>query len=339
MQSLPLISIIIPVYQAEKYIENTITNLEQQSYPNIEIVCIDDHSSDKSYDLCKMLADKYSNIRLFRNKTRQGVEYTRNYGICESSGEYLTFVDADDTVDSDMIETLLFSASLYNSDVVISGYKAVFNTTVVNHLASIEEGKFPASSFVEFMYDRCPLDVFCCIGGKLYRRDLLRNDCIEFDMQFKYNEDLAFITCVMKKAKTVSYVNKCFYNYLIRTAGSTMSSKRDNMFESMMRVQLLLKSLLIQYSVFEEKKSFYFNAVFILFLSSMMNEVQYGTFESFKSLLFSIRESTDYNETFQYVKQNKNSVLKHRLLNACINSKVDLLTFCIFKIKKPGGRY
>ena len=101
-----VISIIVPVYNLASYIEECVESLRRQTYRNIEIILIDDGSADGSGDLCEKLALQDGRIRVIRQENR-GVVAARNRGIDNAAGKYIAFVDGDDWVDSDMIETLL----------------------------------------------------------------------------------------------------------------------------------------------------------------------------------------------------------------------------------------
>ena len=118
----PLVSVIVPVYNAESYINKCIRSLTAQTYGNIEIIAINDGSKDISGAILEELAQQDSRIR-FINQPNQGVCVTRNNGIDMATGEYLLFVDGDDYVDSDYVENMITTALQNDSDLVISGYK------------------------------------------------------------------------------------------------------------------------------------------------------------------------------------------------------------------------
>ena len=102
----PKISIIIPVYNVEKYLERCLNSIRNQSYDNLEVIMIDDCSTDNSYEICQKYEEKY-NFKLLKNNDNKGLSYTRNRGIKESTGDYIGFIDSDDYVDSNYYESLL----------------------------------------------------------------------------------------------------------------------------------------------------------------------------------------------------------------------------------------
>ena len=128
--SSPLISIIIPVYNVEKYFENCIKSVQNQSYRNIEIIIINDGSTDSTKELCEYYSKNDKRIIVI-NQKNMGVSAARNAGIKYSNGQYISFVDGDDYIDFDMYEKLVYFAQKYKSDYTITGFKY---EKIENHL-------------------------------------------------------------------------------------------------------------------------------------------------------------------------------------------------------------
>ena len=145
----PLISIILPVYNAEKYIERALKSLINQSYKNIEILCIDDGSKDNSYNIIKEFKDE--RIKLFRQEN-SGPAKARNVGLSNSKGEYIMFCDADDWYEPNMCELMLETLINQNVDFVICGCNIVdtYNTSI--------------RSKEEFNYFKLKFNGYCNIG-------------------------------------------------------------------------------------------------------------------------------------------------------------------------------
>ena len=123
-----LISVILPVYNAEKYLDNSIKSILSQSYKNIELIIINDGSSDNSKKICEKYQKDDKRIRII-NKSNKGVSAARNDGIKEAKGEYICFFDADDFLENDMIEKMVESAQANCSDIIISEYKYLYENT------------------------------------------------------------------------------------------------------------------------------------------------------------------------------------------------------------------
>ena len=113
------VSIIVPVYNVEKYLKRCVDSLIEQSYKNLEIILVDDGSKDNSFSICKEYESKDSRVRIF-HKENEGLGLTRNYGIEKSTGEYITFVDSDDYLTLDAVETMVEKAAVTNADVVVA---------------------------------------------------------------------------------------------------------------------------------------------------------------------------------------------------------------------------
>ena len=116
-----LISIIVPVYKAEKYLRRCVDSILAQTYQNIEVLLIDDGSPDNSGEICDEYAEKDSRVRVF-HKPNGGVSSARNLGLKEAKGDYIGFVDADDYIDKTMYEVLLCNLIKENSDISICSY-------------------------------------------------------------------------------------------------------------------------------------------------------------------------------------------------------------------------
>ena len=119
-----LISIVVPVYNVEKYLKRCLDSLVNQTYKNIEIILVNDGSTDSSLEICKGYAKKDSRVKII-SKKNEGLGYTRNEGINIAKGIYIAFIDSDDYVDENFYEKLYVSAKKYNSDMVYASFKSV----------------------------------------------------------------------------------------------------------------------------------------------------------------------------------------------------------------------
>ena len=119
------VSIIIPVYNTKKYLEQCVFSIVEQTYQNIEILLVDDGSTDGTSDLCDEIAKKDSRVRVI-HKTNGGAATARNLGIDEATGEYVMFVDSDDWLDTDAVENLVEHADKNNTDVIRFSYVREF---------------------------------------------------------------------------------------------------------------------------------------------------------------------------------------------------------------------
>lgn len=218
------ISVIVAAFNTEKYIEKCLDSLINQTYKNIEIIVVEDCSTDNT----KKVLEKYrskENIKIIYNKVNMGAAYSRNLALKKSSGEYIGFIDSDDYVNIDYYEKLMNSIINNKSEIAICDMKIVdekLNTTVTANCGTT----------------KCPSKIDIINNGmaasscnKLFKKDLI----IKFDYPIgKMNEDVAVVIPAIVYAKKISYVCNNFYYYIQRensTQNSKFSNKRFDMFD------------------------------------------------------------------------------------------------------------
>lgn len=209
------ISIIVPIYNAENYLDKCIESLLNQTKKEIEIILINDGSTDNSEKIIKRYKDK--RIKYFKNEN-QGIGKTRNFGIEKATGKYIMFVDSDDYIDKNMAK-LMFDKALSNGlDMVVCDYYKVINNE------NIEE-KLP--SFKPTTLKNSP-NLLCDINlspwNKIYKTSLIKDNNIKFVENLKY-EDAPFVIESLDKATKIGKVNKCLNYYVIH--GNSETTVRD----------------------------------------------------------------------------------------------------------------
>ena len=164
----PLISIVIPVYKVEKYLERCILSIINQNYSNLEIILVDDGSPDDCGLICDNWAKIDNRIRVI-HKENGGLSDARNAGIKIATGEFITFIDSDDYVLDNYIEYLLELIFKYNADIAICNFHQLFEETNRKVFVGGKVEKiFNSEEAIETMlYDR---DFYTCAWGKLYRK-------------------------------------------------------------------------------------------------------------------------------------------------------------------------
>lgn len=299
MDNKPKVSIIMPVFKTEQYIEKTIQSVVGQSYSNIELVCINDKTPDNAFEICKRYQKKYHWIKLIENDRNRGLEYTRNHGLKEASGEYILFLDSDDTIASDMLEKMVNIASSEKSDVVMSGYSMVINgkeIPVVVNSSSAFKGTMNIKAFANQLLEPIEWKILCCVGTKLYRTSIIKDNRLQFDKKYKYNEDGGFILSYLLVCNNVSCINEPYYKYQIRRNGSIMTSYRPNMFQSIIKVNELLRELFVRNAVFEKKETLYYRKLLFIIIDSLRNEAKFGNKKTFRQVFQEILVYKDYGK-------------------------------------------
>ena len=208
------VSVIVPVYNCAPYIGKCIDSLISQTYKNIEIIVIDDGSTDRSSTLLSEFNGKYSQIKLI-SQPNQGVCRARNNGLDQASGEYITFVDGDDYVDPDYIETLVRAAEGRGSDLVICGYK--IEDAANGRYKEVSPSSYTAGTDEMWAYR------IMATWGRLYRRDFWDKNNFRFTTEEKVRaEDLPIALCANYLGKNITVIPDTGYHY-IQHEGSAMT--------------------------------------------------------------------------------------------------------------------
>lgn len=196
-----LVSVIIPVYNAEKYLKKCIYSVINQTYKQIEIIVVDDGSTDNSKVILEKIIAKNNNVKYFY-KTNGGQGSARNLGMSKAKGKYLMFVDADDWIDKEMIEELIAGTGNGKYNLVMCGIKYVFSN-------SIKEIKPTEGNSVESYLTDYLLSSPC---NKLYERKLINN--VEFIKEKIKYEDLLFNLIIASKTELkIKKLYRSYYNY------------------------------------------------------------------------------------------------------------------------------
>lgn len=206
-----MVSIIVPVYNVESYIEKCICSILYQTYNDIELIIVNDGSTDKTENICKKYQRKNSNI-VYISKENQGQGMARTIGLKYARGEYVLFVDGDDWLEKDAIENMLSLAQNGVVDVVVGDiYYVYYEAGAYRRVYSkirCDDGKLILKDVYLEKINRFRTFTW----GKMFRRIFLEES--EFRQELVMYEDLATIPLLMAKAKSIRYINKPVYNYL-----------------------------------------------------------------------------------------------------------------------------
>ncbi len=212
----PIISIVIPVYNTVEYVEKCISSIINQTYSNLEIICVDDGSTDGSGMILDGFCRQDSRVKVI-HQDNQGESKARNIGLDIASGSYVTLVDSDDWLETDMYEKLIDAALKCDADMAIGGWvkESLNNSEIIKNELPIKSDIFTRNDLLKYLYIRDKYRAFAYMWNKIYRRDLLNgsNYHIRFNENLSLGGDVQFLGEMALKTKTAVYVDKAFYHY------------------------------------------------------------------------------------------------------------------------------
>ncbi len=217
MKNLPLVSVIIPCFNAQNYIKNCVNSLKNQTYGNAQFIFVDDFSTDNTFNILTEFTSSDDRIKVYKTN-KKGVFSARNLGIDNACGDFITFMDCDDVVSPFHLELLIKKALENNADVVVSNYKRVYNKKNYEDYKFKKIKKYKVKTFdkisaiKEFLAQRLEF----CVWNKLYRKDIIDKNNIRFDEKCTYNEDSLFNYKVLKFASKTLMFSAVTYYYVQR---------------------------------------------------------------------------------------------------------------------------
>lgn len=233
----PLVSIILPVYNAQSHLARCVGSICAQTYRNIEIIILNDGSKDQSLPVCEEFRQKDARILLV-DKANSGVSDTRNLGLKLASGKYVEFVDSDDYLDPDFTERLVAAAEENEADFVIAPYKMVIPAGAskpeqvldkiqdelgvmsvarppeVREYGFLPAGVYDKDTFALRLMDKPASYFYSVLWNKLYRRDILTGNDIQFVSEMRWAEDLVFNLRYIQYAERFVAIDKPGYYYV-----------------------------------------------------------------------------------------------------------------------------
>lgn len=279
-----LISVIVPVYNLENEITRCVNSIQRQSYKNIEIIIVDDGSTDNSRNVIDELSNADNRIKTIYKKN-EGVSVARLTGVKKASGEWIGFVDGDDEIEPNMFEKLISNAVKANADISHCGYKMIFDDGRENYFYNsgkiIEQDRF--SGITDLLEGKI---IEPGLWNKLYRRSLFNSLIDEniMDISIKENEDLLMNFYLFVGAQKAIFEDFCPYHYIVRASSATRRKlDKEKLYDPIKVKQIILRDSP------EELKS---NAQTALFLTCLnaMNILSIEGGELYKECMGNIRE-------------------------------------------------
>ena len=325
-----MITIIIPMYNAKLYIEKCVESIIQQTYNNIEIIIVDDGSTDGSKTLCDELVQKDSRIHVI-HKPNGGVSSARNRGLEVAKGENVMFVDADDYLKPDLCDKLL--AKIEEADLVIGGYEQV--TKAGSIMCCIQDSVIDLrENLDEYFEEVFEKNAFNSPFAKLYKKEILGKQ--KFQEDIALGEDFLFNLEYMRKCHKVAVVNTASYIYNCLNENSATKKFRERDFSSIVLHYNAMRKFLQEVS----RKTIDNNVVERRLCLNGINLVQllFYSDASWKDKKEKIKELLGYQEYQAVCGLNFNFPLKYKIPQILLNNKKILGIRIFFFVKKFVGK-
>lgn len=318
------VSVIVPVYNTEKYLRRCLDSLVNQTLKEIEIIIINDCSPDNSKEILNKYEKKYNNVKVFHNKTNKGIGYNRNFGIEKATGEYIGFVDSDDYVDVTMYEKLYTKAKKDDLELVVCNFhKMLEKKDSLEEITPdfiIEKQKNTTLEKTPSLLSKVNLAPW----NKLYKRSLLGND-IRFPENLKY-EDAIVVVKALARSKKIGFVNDKLNYYLVRNKSET--TVMDKRVFDILEITKLIVQELKSHTYYEKIKD-YVEAWVTRNLFRYTLQQKYQTDNNMKNKF--IDEVFNYlNETFPNWKKNKIWKKRNILKRTIESNKLLTKLYCLF---------
>lgn len=262
---MPLISVIVPVYNVERVLHFCIDSIIAQSYKDFELILVNDGSADNSGEICDQYAERDKRISVI-HKENGGVSSARNVGIKKSKGEYICFIDADDYVEqSYLMDLIQYKEENPKFDNIWCGFQTVDNYVNANTLQknvynSKEQKSVVSKNQIMDLHEKWLDSGPVC---KLYSRKLIIDNQLSFIETLSLGEDLSFNFQYLDITDSdILLINKCLYNYYYVNSSSLSSKFYDNLFEIYKKINNTMYNCLRRWECNEEQMTKYYNACF-----------------------------------------------------------------------------
>lgn len=217
----PLLSIIIPCYNGEKFINSCFNSILKQNINDFEVICINDGSKDNSKLILDNLAKSYKHIKVI-HKNNEGVAIARATGLKEAKGKYITFVDIDDTLVNNSLKKMLDEIIKNDADIIISGFNIIKKNTVTKHIPI----KFTQLDNVTYLKKILIGEYGWELCGKIYKKRLFSDD-IQLPHNIRMVEDGAVFIQVVSKAQSILGFTQPMYNYIQHSSSATHTRSKE----------------------------------------------------------------------------------------------------------------
>ena len=319
---MPLISVIIPVYNTEQHLNKCLNSVVNQTLKDIEIICINDNSSDNSLNILKEYKEKDKNnrIKIISLKTNKGASHARNIGIKLSTGKYISFIDSDDYIDQNFHHTLYTKALTTGADVV-KGNRKIYKNSNEPHIEPLQH-YIHENDNNKFLFEYQWTTA-------IYKKSVIDKYHIRLPENLCTAEDLVFLTNILLCSKNVEYVDEVFYHY-IKRPNSLTNGAIDNLqaIKSRINASIMITQTLNENSCIAKKTDY------IMLYSKNIKKVYECVFKiqdlqmkryAIKALCRIFAECRHKNDVSARVFEHQGFLVSY-LINNSVDDLVDILS-------------
>ena len=241
---MPVLSIIVPVYNVSSYLREGLDSILNQEVQDIEIICINDGSTDNSLSILKEYQSKHPNIIII-SQTNQGVSAARNAGLSIATGTYTSFFDPDDWVKPTIYSKLIYYAQLHCLDIAICAYQTNLSNEIIKHPFNANHVVSP----LDLIKGRKQLhtnNAFCFSWRMIFKRDFLIKNELSYNTEICIGEDTLFNMAAIFRATRIFYLDEALYIHRINNTDSAMNQKYKPKLEPSLQLQIAEKKRIIK---------------------------------------------------------------------------------------------
>ncbi len=335
-----LISLIVPVYNTEKYLGECIESILDQTYTNIELILVNDGSTDSSLEICKKYKEMDNRITVVC-KMNSGVSDTRNQGIANASGKYICFVDADDMIKKNYVE-ILYTEIIHNDiDVVFCNFEYDYNGKLIKKKPRLLAGTYNTSDVENIIIDDGTMSgiLFGSVWGAIYKKSIIEENNIKFNRDISVNEDGLFNIEYLMNIKRIKVLSE-HYLYIYRQIHGSLTNTYyvENIYsEATEKIAELFKRQETNMNLIEQLRARRVSEAFwmLLNLCSTSSPNKYKiTIKKLKWLL----NNHELEYSYQYINLKKINRYKYIYYILMKNKKYRILLFLtryIYPVFKP----
>ena len=307
------ISIIMPVYNKEKYLYKSIKSILNQTYENFELIIVNDGSTDNSSSICHKFEQEDSRIKVI-DIENNGVSNARNIGIKNANGQYIQFIDADDYIDKYMLEDLVNLSEKYNTDIIITEIKKVDlksnkSKEILLPFSGLKSIDDMMDNFAQVQKET---GIYGCVSNKFIRKSIIDEYGLKFDKRLWLAEDLDFYLELYKYVTNVYFCNKAYYYYVQEAENSSTTS--DKKYDYLQQAEIIIKEkeMLDYKNALNKNNLEVVNSIITNFIMSYIHQQFNYKYHQFIKDLDSIINDDKFMESIDYNCSNKftNKVMK-----------------------------